>query len=487
MRITRSLIVLALLLAPGFGIGCRKAAPPPPPLPTVGVHKVGEATVGGAQQRYAATVAPYTQTSLYFENSAYIRDILHVPRDGRSQLVDKGDVLPAGSVLATQDTSELDAQVAQAAANLKSAKAAISEAEAKLAQAQAASQQAYAGLRSAEENYNTAVDKLAEARAVRQQAVATLAKGEATQAEYRKAFERASVLYPQGAMTKPDYDRAVANFEVGVSNVAGARAQIRQATADIAAAASQARAAQAAIKSAQAQVRSADAQIAAAAGQIEASRANAEAAAANLEKARVKLSHCTLVTPTDSVVVSRSVEPGALVGPTREAFTVADTRRMKVVFGVPDLDVDQLKVGQQVKVALDALGPGELKGRVVNIAPSADPKGRTFDVTVMIDNADRRLKNGMIATTRLTRRGPQKRVVLVPLSALVRSPRNMDAYAVIVVAEEGGKLLAHYREVTLGRAVSNMTEVEQGVKPGELVVVAGNNLLPDGSAVQVEK
>ena len=34
--------------------------------------------------------------------------------------------------------------------------------------------------------------------------------------------------------------------------------------------------------------------------------------------------------------------------------------------------------------------------------------------------------------------------------------------------------------------MNNMSEVEQGVKPGELVVVAGNNLLPDGSAVQVE-
>lgn len=485
MRITRSLTLLVFFLAASVAMGCHKQPPVETVLPTVGVHKVAEATVAGGVQRYAATVSPYTQSNLTFENQAYVQEILQVSKNGRLQLVDKGDILRAGAVLARQDASEFEAQVAQAQANLKSANANISEAQAKMASAQASSEQAYAGLRSAEENYNTAVDKLAQARAVRRQAVATLAKAEATRDEYRKAFERASILYPQGAMNKPDYDRALANYEVGVSNVAAARAQIQQATADILAAQSQARAAQASIKSAQAQVKSADASIAAAAGQIEAARASAEAAAANLNKAQVKLSHCTLSVPTDSVVVSRNVEPGALAGPTREAFVVADVRRVKVVFGVPDVDVDRMKEGQEVRVALDALAGVPFKGRVVNISPSADQKGRTYDVTVMLENGDRKLKNGMIATISFSHRGPAKKVLLVPLSALVRSPRNMDAYAVILAVEESGKLVARYREVTIGKALGNLVEVQDGLKPGEQVIVAGNNLVPDGQAVQI--
>ena len=159
---------------------------------------------------------------------------------------------------------------------------------------------------------------------------------------------------------------------------------------------------------------------------------------------------------------------------------------MKAVFGVPDTEVDHLKVGTDVKMVMDAF-PGTLfKGRVSSISPSADSKGRVFDVAVMIDNPERRLKNGMIAKIELESAGPKRDAIVVPLTALMRSPTNMDAYAVMVVADENGKTVAHIRDVKLGRTTGNLVEVTQGLDIKDRIVVGGSNLVPDGAAVTVQ-
>lgn len=467
-RFVRILMLGTCLLASG----CGPKAPPEKALPGVTVQAVSEMAIASARQRYAATLAPYTQTNLTFENSAYVEQIMLVPKNGATVLVEAGDAVPAGGVLAHQDASEYEARAAQSRATVKSSQAQVSESQAKL-------QQALASLTQAEENYRAALDKAEQARAARRQAVATLAKAVAQREETRKSFERSSVLYGAEAQTKPEHDRAVADYEVALANVAAARAQIQQATEEIAAADAQARTAKAQIQSAQAQVKAAQ-------EGVEAAQASLEGARANLARAEISLSHCTLRMPTDGVVVQRNIAPGTLAGPGAAAFVVADLSRMKAVFGVPDIEVDQVKVGTEVKMVMEAF-PGTLfKGRVSSVSPSADSKGRVFDVAVLLDNADKRLKNGMIANIELDPHGPKKAALGVPLSALMRSPSNMDAYAVMVVVDEGGKTIVHIREVKIGRAVGNLVEIVGGLTAGDRIVVGGNNLVPDGATVTVQ-
>jgi len=483
MRHTLTFMVMAAAL---WAAGCGKPIPESAP-PQVQVETVKKMETSGGRVKYSASIAPYTQTNLIFENSAYVQDIMHVSKNGKTVLIDKGDAVPSGTVLATQDSSEFEAKAAQARAQVKTAQANVTEAQAKLSQAQASQEQAYANLTNAQENYNAAMDKIAQAQAVKRQGEATLAKAGASRFEYQQQFQRANVLYADNAMIKPEYDKATANYEESVANVANARAQIQQAVADISAAQAQARSAQATIISSQAQVKSAAANVQAARDQIAAANANEESAAAQLTQAEVKLSHCTLRVPTDSVVVSRNIEPGALAGPANAAFVVADIRRVKVDFGVPDLEVEQVTVGQQVRVAVEAFPALPIKGRVSSISPSADQKGRVYEVTVLLDNSDRKLKNGMIASIELLDRRPKKATVAVPLSALVRSPRNMDAYAVVLVVNDNGKTVVKFQDVKLGRALGNMVEIEEGLKVNDRVVTSGNNMVRDGDPVQVQQ
>jgi RND family efflux transporter MFP subunit len=66
---------------------------------------------------------------------------------------------------------------------------------------------------------------------------------------------------------------------------------------------------------------------------------------ARLNQARISLGDATLRSPINGVILRRTVEVGSLAGPSAPAFTVADTRNVKVVFGVPDVTVSSLRMG----------------------------------------------------------------------------------------------------------------------------------------------
>lgn len=478
--------LLTLLCGTFFLAGCGKKPVTPAPPPLVKVQAPRQVSIDRARQRYAATLQPYTQTNMAFENSAYVESILMVPRDGGAVLVDQGDAVTAGTVLARQDDSEFAARVASSRANVETSQAKVAEAQAQRLEALAQEQEAVAGVVEAQENYRAAVDKVAEAKAQVRTSIANLAKADAKLIEDRKSYDRANVLYHEGAMIKPEWDRAVADFETAIANVAAARSQIAGAEADAAAARAQAKTAQAQIAAAKSKLESAQEQVQAANDQVSAAVSTLAGARANLERAEVVLSHCTLVAPYDSVVVNRNVSVGSLAGPATTAFTLADIRRMKAVFGVPDVEVDMLNVGQEVKLMFDAFPNRLFRERITNISPSADSKGKVFDVAVMLGNADRKLKNGMIANIELIHPGPSVNALVLPLSALTRSPRNMDAYAVVIVSKQDGKEMARVQDVHIGQALGNEVEITKGITAQDRVVVEGSNMVPDGGPVEVE-
>lgn len=185
-----------------------------------------------------------------------------------------------------------------------------------------------------------------------------------------------------------------------------------------------------------------------------------------------------LTSPIDGVIARRMIDPGENVGGATIAFTVIDTREMKLVFAVPDARISAVKLGQLVPVHTDALPGTPIVGRVATIHPVADPALRTFAVELSIDNADGKLRAGMVASAALGSDGGAG-ALLVPLASIVRAPDG--AVAVFVV--DGRR--AALRPVTLGDLVGNDVEVAAGVKDGERIVTDGAALLHDGEDVEV--
>ena len=257
-------------------------------------------------------------------------------------------------------------------------------------------------------------------------ATATLSAAQAQHVEATKDYERAKTLYASESLTKPDFDRAQAKFDSTL-------AAVDQATA-------------------------------------------------NVHQAQLALQDADLTAPFSGYILARNIELGNLAVPGTPAFTIADTSSVKISFGVPDYAVSRLRLGQQFSIHLQD-DAKEYNGRVTSIAASADEKNRVFAVEVTVSNPKASLKPGMIASLSLT--GVHKApVTAVPLSAVIADPGSSGRYAVFIAQEQGGKWVAHLRQVALGETHESDVAVE-GVSPADRVVVVGAAGLKDGDLIQV--
>ncbi len=266
------------------------------------------------------------------------------------------------------------------------------------------------------------LDRVAEAKA----------RFTASGAELEKAtldYERAKTLYAAQSLTKPDYDTAKTRFD---------EAEAKQ-----------------------------------------------QGAGAALQQAQVELHDSALRAPNDGVLLKRGVEIGALVNPGTLAFVLADTRLVKVVFGVPDLMLSHARLGGMLKISTESLGVDEMAGRITRVSPAADPQSRLFDIELTIPNSRGRLKPGMIASLQMPYARALELATVVPLSSVVTSKADKSSYAVYVVDESGSTATAHLRTVKLGETFGNTIAVRDGVRPGERVVASGTMMLNDGDKIRV--
>jgi HlyD family secretion protein len=205
--------------------------------------------------------------------------------------------------------------------------------------------------------------------------------------------------------------------------------------------------------SAVAQHRAATAKVQAAIQQIEAGEGQLGAAQAQIASAKISLNDTELITPMPSVIVSKEVEPGSLVNSGTTGFTIADTRVVKVEFGVPDGMLSHFKMGSPVRVEVEALRGRELTGHITEIAASANRESRVFNIQVSLPNRDRSLKVGMIASVRIEQPGDSQKIPLVPVTALITSQSGSSNYSVFTVREENGKHIAQLKSVRIGETI----------------------------------
>ena len=210
----------------------------------------------------------------------------------------------------------------------------------------------------------------------------------------------------------------------------------------------------------------------------QAAMGNAKAA---LLQSQLTLGDADLKAPFSGYILSRNIDLGSLVSPATNAFTIADISRVKVAFGAPGYVLSRVRLGQELTIQAEN-DAALVKGRVTSISPAADSRNRIFAVEVTVNNRDRHLKPGMIASIGLGEVAHSS--ISIPLSAIVPFPSEPDHFAVMVAQERAGSLVANLRKVQLGATHDNSVVVE-GVQPGERVVSVGAQLLRSGDPIQV--
>ena len=175
-------------------------------------------------------------------------------------------------------------------------------------------------------------------------------------------------------------------------------------------------------------------------------------------------------------IAARYVSVGELLSPISRMFRLVDDDPLKLRAPVREQYVGEMRVGQRAVVMVDAYDR-EFPGEVARISPQVDPASRTFQIEVLIPNAEGMLRPGGFARARVeTRQQPD--VVFVPRDAVV----TFAGVTKVFTVKDG---LAQEVAVEVGPQQGEDVEVVKGLKGAESVIVSGANRVATGVPVVV--
>jgi RND family efflux transporter MFP subunit len=208
----------------------------------------------------------------------------------------------------------------------------------------------------------------------------------------------------------------------------------------------------------------------AAVGQAEASRAAAVTAAA---RATVRAAFA-------GVIAKRFHNPGDLVEPAASdpVLRVIDPRRLEVLASIPLSEAPRMILGARGWLKAGVNGAPDLALKVISRPAQVEPGTASIPVRLAFVGAATNLSAGTPVQVDIDAE-QHTNVVIIPATALVREGEQTAVFVVM-----GDK--AQRRPVQVGLTDGTDLEIVSGVKAGEMVIVEGQNGLPDGAKIAIE-
>ncbi len=185
-----------------------------------------------------------------------------------------------------------------------------------------------------------------------------------------------------------------------------------------------------------------------------------------------------LTAPIQGTVTAVYVERGGTVLTSTPVLAVGQLDTLEVVVDIPERFIGAVREDMTAEVQLSAFPESTFTVPATEISPLLDSTTRTKEIRFLLDPDETRAEAGMFAEIAIeTERRDD--VVLVPVESIVT--RSGEDY-VFVVADESR---AELRDIEVGLIENQMAEISDGLSPGEPIVVRGQNVIEDGSAVRV--
>ncbi len=347
--------------------------------------------------------------------------------------VDVGSSVSVGDTLVTIDTKELNVQLQQVKAALKSAENQATQAKINLDAAQSA--------------YNSTKELLADQEAQAKINLDTI----------EKLYKRNQELAASGSASQSQLDDAKTKYDL-------AKIQYDMAKIDSG-------------SSAKSQLTAALSKYDLAEKQYEIASGSAlEQAQAAVNSVKVQLDNANIVSPINGIVTNKNINTGELASPGAALLTIIDTSTLKLKGTVSQEALPLLKPGQDIDVIVDIYPDTVFKGQIDNIGPMAVGTGAYFPIEISIENTGE-LKAGLSAHASISISTDNG--IIVPFSAVVQN--NGQSY-VFVIKDN----IASKRTVTLGLENDEEIEVLKGLDAGELVAATNVNSLFDNMPVNVD-
>jgi len=348
--------------------------------------------------------------------------------------VRESDRVTKGQVLVRLDATELEAQTRQAQAEVRVAQARLRDIEA-----------------------GSRIQEIRGAEAAVRQAEAQLASARAAAEDARRDVERQRQLLAIGGASQQEVDHAQTRHEAARSQVEATEAAVTAARERLGL------------------LREGAAQT-----QLALAREQVAQAKDKLAYWQAQAQFYVIRSPLSGVVTRVYQHTGDLASPKAPVLAIADTSQTIIRSSITDTEAARFRVGQPVNAEVDAL-PGDkaVPLRISRIYPAADAGSQLVTVEVAAPMLAGRVKEGSLA--RLS-------VILEKRSAVVVVPAH------VIVARPGGRLVAlvvrggksEERPVQTGIEAGDRVEVLTGLRPGEQLIVRGQERLKGGVEVKVK-
>jgi RND family efflux transporter MFP subunit len=348
-------------------------------------------------------------------------------------LVDLGDRVEAGQVIAQLDPREPALLVEQADAGVGAARDGLLRARAQTEVARAQLQQLRDSRRALEANINRATAALEETRT---------------------NLERMRTLVQESLVAQRELDVARTQYEVTRAAHETAQVEMNQYPS---------------------RVRVAEAEIDSAGSAVRVAEADLRRREAELALARKKLADASITAPIRGAIARRHINPGQFVVEDTPVFTIVQTDPLKFTGTVAEHAALDLRPGQLVRLRAELATTREFTGRVTRVSPAVEVDSRTVLMEAEVPNPEGRLKPGLFARGAVVVR-EDRDVTFVPEAAV-----SYFAGLTRVFVVGGGT--AQQRPVTVGTRMDGLIEIVTGVRPGEHVATSRLAQLQDGAAV----
>jgi membrane fusion protein (multidrug efflux system) len=222
----------------------------------------------------------------------------------------------------------------------------------------------------------------------------------------------------------------------------------------------------------------------------DAARAQVDAARASLDKSTLDLGYTSIASPLDGVVGTTLVKAGNLVGRGESTLLTTVSQVDPILFRAGISEADYLRIARRAEELRAARGDKKTAvqllladgtihpetGRVEAVERAVDPTTGTLAVQITFPNPGRLLRPGQYGRARFESE-VKKDALLVPQRA-VQELQNLYSLAVV-----GPDNKVTFRSVKVGPRVDGQWVIEEGLKPGEKVVVEGLQRIRDGATV----
>ena len=205
-----------------------------------------------------------------------------------------------------------------------------------------------------------------------------------------------------------------------------------------------------------------------------------ETARARLVAIESRLSDRLIKAPFAGVIGLRNISVGALVEPGDLITTLDDDAVMKLDLAVSSVYLASLTPGLSVSATTRAFGERTFHGVVRSIDSRVDPVTRSVLVRVLVPNAERLLKPGMLM--QVTLRKDPRQTLVIPEAALM--PLG-SAQFVLVAAPAAQGYTAEKREIRIGARRPGEVEVLDGLQEGQLIITHGTLRVRPGQAISL--